>query len=110
LLRNRTNNPLERYNCILNDVFTNAHPSMSQFVTTIKGESQRYVEILKDIEEMRQERVHHKAVETPDIPREYYVYTVDDKDEKQDRSRKICKRKQFLTVYVNYSCNILIKF
>ena len=44
--------------------------------------------MLKDIEEMRQEPVHHKA-EISEIPREYYMYTVDDKDEKQDRSRKI---------------------
>jgi hypothetical protein len=87
LLRNRTNNPLERYNRTSNDMFPNAHPSMPQFVTTIKGESQRYNEMLKDIEEIRQEPVHHKAVEIPNIPREYYMYAVDDKDKKQDRSR-----------------------
>ena len=97
LLRSRTNNPLERYNRTSNDMFPNAHSSMPRFVTTIKGESQRYEKMLKDIEEIRQEHlfiflhlwVHHKAVEIPDIPREYYMYTVDDKDKKQDRSRKI---------------------
>ena len=36
LLRNRTNNPPERYNRTLNDMFPNAHPSMSQCVSTIK--------------------------------------------------------------------------
>jgi len=108
-LRNKTNNPFERYNRSLNDMFPNAHPSMPQFVTTIKGEGQRYVEMLKDIEEMHQEPVHHKAVDIPDIPREYYMYTVNN-DEKQDRSRKNRKLKQLLTVYVEYSCNILINF
>ena len=86
LLRNRTINPFERYNRTLNDMFPNAHPSMPEFVTTFQGESQRYVEMLKDIEETSQEPVYHKAVELPDIPREYYMYTVDDQDEKQDHS------------------------
>ena len=67
----------------------NAHPSMPQFVTIIKGENQRFVELQKNIEEICQDPVHHKAIIIPDIPREYYTYTVDYKDEKQDRSRKL---------------------
>jgi len=89
VLRNRTNNPLERYNRTLNEMFPTPHPTMTQFVSTIKGESQRFVEMLKDIEEMRQEPVKHKPVKIPHIPIQYEMFSIDEKEDNNvDRRKK----------------------
>lgn len=46
---NRTNNPLERYNRTMNNKFPVAHPSMVNFVTSIREESQNFVKSLEYI-------------------------------------------------------------
>ena len=43
ILINRTNNPLERFICKMNDFFPTPHPTMTSFVETIRMISDDYV-------------------------------------------------------------------
>ncbi|GMF38592.1 unnamed protein product [Phytophthora fragariaefolia] len=69
----RTNNPLERFNRVLNTRFPTPHPSMATFVTVIKQISAEYVQQLNDIPRGRARRVPRETIELPtavDLPEE----------------------------------------
>ncbi|GMF44083.1 unnamed protein product [Phytophthora fragariaefolia] len=69
----RTNNPLERFNRVLNTRFPTPHPSMATFVTVIKQILAEYVQQLNDIPRGRVRRVPRVIIELPtavDLPEE----------------------------------------
>ena len=73
-LINRTNNPLERFNRTLNEVFPTAHPNMDTFITTINSISARYVDTLHDIQHGRTRPPRHEPVPFPRIPAAYTYF------------------------------------
>jgi hypothetical protein len=64
-LINRTNNPLERFNRKMNNAFPNAHPSMNEFVTTIKRISCEYQYTLNRIDCGSMPKPVHAPATTP---------------------------------------------
>jgi hypothetical protein len=73
-LINRTNNPLERYNRRLNDAFSSPHPTMSQFVETLKNEASFYVDKLERIKKRKEKPAFHKEVTVFPIPLDYHKF------------------------------------
>lgn len=71
---NRTNNPLERYNKEMKEMFPNAHPKMVDFVQAIREEASRYVIYLENVLRFKEKPNNHKSVTSPHIPDEYYAY------------------------------------
>lgn len=74
IIINRTNNPLERYNRTMNGAFANAHPSMPQFVTHIRQESNNFVRTLSLIQRGKEKAPDHIPVPVPVVPDEYQLF------------------------------------
>jgi hypothetical protein len=75
-LINRTNNPLERFNRELNQAFPTAHPSMNDFVATIKRISCEYLYKLNRIDCGSMKKPVHAPVNRYPIPVDYYSFVV----------------------------------
>jgi hypothetical protein len=73
-IQNRTNNPLESYNRILNTVFPTPHPSLAQFIEVIKQQSIGYVHKLYNIRMRREERPNRVPFVYPPIPPHYIAF------------------------------------
>lgn len=71
---NRTNNPLESFNRILNGYFPARHPSVVQFVSGIRKLSQDYANELYNIRRGRSRPPSHKEVTRHPIPPDYYTF------------------------------------
>ena len=74
ILINRTNNPLERFNRHLNDAFSTPHPTMIEFVSTIRRLSLECLRTLQLIKQNRSNRPVHQPVTIPKIPAEYVTF------------------------------------
>jgi len=70
---NRTNNALERYNREMNNAFPTAHPTMLEFVTVIRSEALRMVQLYEDIKRGRQQKLPHRPVTLWPIPVAYHT-------------------------------------
>jgi hypothetical protein len=68
MMINRTDNPLERFNRRMNQAFPTAHPTMQQFVVTIKGISKDYVYTLDRIAKGTMARPVHEPATIYPIP------------------------------------------
>ena len=71
---NRTNNPLERFNRKMNDAFPTAHPSMHQFIDTIREISNEYVDTNKRIAQGSMSRPVHAPPTMYSIPADYATF------------------------------------
>ena len=74
LIINRTNNPLERFNRTMNQMFTVAHPTMAQFVNSISQISTDFKTRLADVQRGISRPPAHDPFEPPVIPQEYLSY------------------------------------
>ncbi len=77
-MRNRTNNPLERYNRTMKTLFPVPHPSVEQFVEVIKKEADRFLEEGRDILLGHQARPKRLNVVSKELPKEYLDFVVPD--------------------------------
>lgn len=75
-LINRTNNPLERFNRRLNDSFPSPHPTMNQFVDTIREISDDYVLVLNRIKQGNYPRPVHQPATIHSIPSDYHSFSI----------------------------------
>ena len=73
---NRTNhNALERYNREMNNAFPTApHTTMLEFVTVIRSEALRMVQLYEDIKRGRQQKLPHRPVTLWPIPVAYHTF------------------------------------
>lgn len=67
----RSNNALERFNRKMNQAFPTAHPSMCQFVDTIKAISNDYIYTLDRIAKRTMPPPHHEPATMYPIPSDY---------------------------------------
>ncbi|POM59936.1 hypothetical protein PHPALM_31268 [Phytophthora palmivora] len=75
----RTNNPLERFNRVLNSCFPKPRPSMATFVSVIKTFSAEYVQRLTDVPRGRSRRPPRERIQLP-VPVDLPDDIVDDSD------------------------------
>ena len=75
-LVNRTNNPLERFNRRLNNSFPSPHPSMSQFIDTVRAISDDYVLVLNRIKQGNYPPPVHQPATIHEIPSDYDDFIV----------------------------------
>lgn len=73
-LINRTNNPLERFNRELNQAFPTAHPSMNDFVATIKKISCEYLYKLNRVDCNSRKKPVHAPVNRYPLPADYAAF------------------------------------
>ena len=73
-LINRTNNPLERFNRTLNNIFPNGHPSMPQFVDALKEICISTLEKLRRIKRGRDVAPAHAPATIYVIPEDYKMF------------------------------------
>ena len=73
-LINRTNNPLERFNRTLNNIFPNGHPSMPQFVDALKEICISTLEKLRRIKRGRDVAPAHAPATIYVIPEDYEMF------------------------------------
>jgi len=64
-LISRTNNPLERFNRELNDVFQGSHPNLPEFVAGIEKLARKYVNFKTDIELGRAQEPRRAPIRLP---------------------------------------------
>jgi len=64
-LISRTNNPLERFNRELNDVFQGSHPNLPEFVAGIEKLARKYVNFKTDIELGRAQEPRRASIRLP---------------------------------------------
>lgn len=74
LLRNRTNNPLERHNRELNKIFPASHPNLLTFIETVKKNAIGYLKIMDDIRRSIRKAPGHGGVVVVKIPIGYYNF------------------------------------
>ena len=72
ILINRTNNPLERFNRVLNGI--GIHPPMHKFIESVKEISQTYVDNFRTMDRLPQKRRYHAKPKVPDIPDDYLKF------------------------------------
>lgn len=73
--KNRTNNPIERYNRRMNENFMNAHPNLCSFAETIKKEFQYFEERCKEVREnFTGIQYEHPNNEIPNILSDFLKY------------------------------------
>lgn len=77
-LINRTNNPLERFNRKMNQAFPNAHPSMNDFVDTIKKISCDYRYQLSRIDCGSMKKPVHAPATVYPIPADYATFNAEE--------------------------------
>ena len=70
---NRTNNPLERFNRVMNERIP-THPTMQVFVQTIKEISNEYVELMYAKKIKRGRQLKHRPVNLPEIPADFHTF------------------------------------
>jgi len=75
-INNRTNNPLERYNRTIGESFPNAHPSLVNFVETVKVQSEEYLRKIDLIKKGIDESPLHQQVSF-EIPKAYLEFAFD---------------------------------
>lgn len=71
---NRTNNPLERYNRRLNDLFRNPHPRIAQFVDVLRTEADHQLKKLERIIRGEKQPRKHKPVIFTSVPTMYKTF------------------------------------
>ena len=76
ILINRTNNPLERFNRELNQNFPVSHPSMAQFVDTIKKISKEKLKLYNAVAKGKAKPPAHEAVKIHAIPADYAHFKI----------------------------------
>ena len=94
ILINRTNNPLERYNRIMNEHFSTPHPTMVNFVAVIRNEAINYVDTLECVKKGNflnlfftillfktilsflghKDPNSHEPPTIPEVPRDYIIF------------------------------------
>jgi hypothetical protein len=74
ILRNRTNNPMERHNRTMGDHFTHPRPAIEPFVVAIKSECERYVREGEDIEDYLREAPIRHHVQSTELPPSYVFF------------------------------------
>ena len=73
-LRNRTNNPIERYNRELNRMFPTSHPNLFTFIETVKLDSISYLKKIDIKKGVRVAAIFAGTARYIQIPREYHAY------------------------------------
>ena len=73
-IQNRTNNPIERYNKKMNQIFETPHPSMKKFVTLIELEATRQVVRLDNIRHGRNGTTIEPVEINQTIPDSYIAF------------------------------------
>ena len=74
ILINRTNNPLERLNGIINNTIPNAHPSMLQFLKAIQYVAMWYFKEDDNVRNHFAKTPIHQPPTIPDIPEDYLAH------------------------------------
>jgi len=70
---NRTNNPLERFNRLMNEKIPK-HPTVQVFAECIKSICNDYVDLMRATKMKKGKKQLHAPVVLPQVPEEYYIF------------------------------------